>query len=689
MVKCGLLCAGLLILNVTCVGSSTQELLDTTGLPIDRTPPKIIAPAYAAKITGNSATLSWESRFAATEYTVEIARDAAFTQPMAVSPYKSVTSYLNVTFADAYSYHWRIRANTTPSGQFSDVGLVHVLAGAVRVYCASGNASCSNTDKIGNKSSPYEQIGHALTIAAGLDLPVHVASRGGTAVYNGTINLVEGVSLLGGYNGTTWARDVSANVTELYSEGKFTVYGGSSAATASPYRLDGFTIRLKVVTNVGDPLDRQAIRLDFSASPLTISNNSIYLDVSTGSCFTTGRAVYLTDSTAIIESNSIFDSDLFTCSGGLGGEVLIDMSNSSPVIRNNRLVSRKSSTQLRTSLMMNAKASPVIYGNKFENARYPMYLTGYSRPVIFDNTVQLAALAGSDTRSIEFGSNNPAAVIGGNRFFSGTSTNVTTWNIGSSPGSSFKIFNNTIQVAATTTSVAATAKEGMFFLNNILFTTSGTTRRCFSEGVAGYDPGMFLNNNLFDCPDALYLDEVGTSRLTIGNVNDHNLTTQAGISTSIGNVSFPDTSNQLFVDINGADNNYATIADNNWALRTGATGVINGGVSCPAGFATATHDWNDSFGSPESNQAGCDARYFAQKTTYAAGVCRTTYLYPAMEIPDDKIGNDNGLCEAGETCLINPNMGAYAGHGSLVNAGCDVSGLIANVTLLQYAQNGY
>jgi len=52
----------------------------------------------------------------------------------------------------------------------------------------------------------------------------------------------------------------------------------------------------------------------------------------------------------------------------------------------------------------------------------------------------------------------------------------------------------------------------------------------------------------------------------------------------------------------------------------------------------------------------------------------------------------NGLCESGETCLQNDNMGAYAGHGSLI-AGCDVSsvagGIFSTVTMQKYDKNGY
>ena len=55
----------------------------------------------------------------------------------------------------------------------------------------------------------------------------------------------------------------------------------------------------------------------------------------------------------------------------------------------------------------------------------------------------------------------------------------------------------------------------------------------------------------------------------------------------------------------------------------------------------------------------------------------------------DLIGNDNGLCESGETCLYTPNLGSYQGHGALVPVGnAFVPGLLTNVTLLRYSVNG-
>ena len=40
---------------------------------------------------------------------------------------------------------------------------------------------------------------------------------------------------------------------------------------------------------------------------------------------------------------------------------------------------------------------------------------------------------------------------------------------------------------------------------------------------------------------------------------------------------------------------------------------------------------------------------------------RTDVLVHAIELMDDGVGNDDGLCESGEDCLYTPNLGSYAG----------------------------
>jgi len=68
----------------------------------------------------------------------------------------------------------------------------------------------------------------------------------------------------------------------------------------------------------------------------------------------------------------------------------------------------------------------------------------------------------------------------------------------------------------------------------------------------------------------------------------------------------------------------------------------------------------------------------------------------AVEILDDGIGNENGLCDREyESCIFSPNAGAYQGHGKLVKLGThrisDSNSVprLYNIELYRYESNGF
>ena len=68
--------------------------------------------------------------------------------------------------------------------------------------------------------------------------------------------------------------------------------------------------------------------------------------------------------------------------------------------------------------------------------------------------------------------------------------------------------------------------------------------------------------------------------------------------------------------------------------------------------------------------------------------CPVTFLSGAVELFNDGIGNDNGLCETMESCLVLRNLGAYQGHGPLAFEGA-VNGVdLVGVHLYRYGLNG-
>ncbi len=142
-------------------------------------------------------------------------------------------------------------------------------------------------------------------------------------------------------------------------------------------------------------------------------------------------------------------------------------------------------------------------------------------------------------------------------------------------------------------------------------------------------------------------------------------------------------------------------SENTHVLLSTATTLLNQGPACPDDFSVKTFTWGTA-----ADQAGCDSTYPHARSIFDSGSCVTPYLYPATELmPEDSLpgqaglGNGNGLCEAGETCIYNPNIGAYAGHSingsgsqrlsEVVSATCDVSSLLPGVVLMKYGLNGY
>jgi hypothetical protein len=108
--------------------------------------------------------------------------------------------------------------------------------------------------------------------------------------------------------------------------------------------------------------------------------------------------------------------------------------------------------------------------------------------------------------------------------------------------------------------------------------------------------------------------------------------------------------------------------------NSGSPAVYNV-VAMPTSADTLTQDWTTS---AATDQAYCDTN-FPGSTWDGAGGCTSTYLRAAWELSGDAIGNDNYLCEAGESCLYLPNIGSYQGHGATVSAGS-----VGTVTLFKY-----
>lgn len=696
----GSVIAAFIFLNIACSGELDREnLLDGNFGDIDTNPPELIAPLDEIKVTHLTANLSWSAKIEASYYTVEIARDPDFSQAMAGSPFTTEATNLSVTFEDAYTYFWRVRANTTEEGKYSQVWRIHVLDDALWVYCPAEETDCSNEDKIGNKSFPYQVISKSIVEAKAKNLELRVVSRGNSVAYNETIELTSGVVLKGGYQ-KDWSREIDNHDTIIENSQSivvkaFDIYGSGETL------FEGFTVQSNCNSE-----NCYALQIEYTDESLTVSNNIIRAGAGSDS-----YGVELKYSNATILDNDIHGGTGSTYSYG------ISSSYSSPFIIANVI---DGGISTNTNGIKNTYSHPLIYANQIKGGDSTSISRGIfngtlSSPIVIQNIVDGGSAGSGTNRSygIDLSYTYIGSTIFSNQIFGGSAQ--TTYGInGSSDKTSF-ISNNSINGGTATAYSygiymdSSTDDETIW--NNIVFTSGATEQYCVSNG-SNY-PIAFQNNNLFSCSTALYRDYYkgdlaficsdGKPGSTSGCSTGENIA-----DTTSGNITFSNSGGQLFRDIDGADDDITTSYDNDCSLRTTASGVLNSALSCSVGLekkamllskgssqdeCNSDHpllnvQYSENIGICSSfsysNKTDCESNSYVWNT-----YCYLEYLAPAAEVFADNIGNDNGLCEAGETCFINPNMGAYAGHGSLVDSGCDVSALINNVTLLKYEQNGY
>ena len=99
---------------------------------------------------------------------------------------------------------------------------------------------------------------------------------------------------------------------------------------------------------------------------------------------------------------------------------------------------------------------------------------------------------------------------------------------------------------------------------------------------------------------------------------------------------------------------WSLVDDDDWT--EGANAVLDF-LGIPSVSDTLTHTWSDA--------------------------STTQFLRNAVEIMDDDVGDDDGLCEAAEHCIFTPNIGSYQGHGSL-----EELTTVGDITLYNYEENG-
>ena len=272
--------------------------------------------------------------------------------------------------------------------------------------------------------------------------------------------------------------------------------------------------------------------------------------------------------TTVFDGFTVLGADTAGAASGETATAAYVYGGAEPTISRNLL---KGGSGERSNGVAIYQSSPVITGNTIHSGTGTSFAFGIyavsSSPLIVNNLVT-AAGTGTGSYGISY---SGGAVIRNNIINGGTGG---TYSVGIDLGS-----------PATDSAIE----------NNIVFTTGGSTRLCLWEGN-DTNPGALRNNDLFDCPDAYYAAfaassgtcpfYVGSDCYTdIADVNDASLITQGTADSASGNVSV----DPLFVDVDGVDDDPATVEDNLWYFRAVGTspctvtqGGLDGTVQSPA-----------------------------------------------------------------------------------------------------------
>jgi len=393
----------------------------------------------------------------------------------------------------------------------------------VFVSASIGNDSSGD----GTRTSPYATIAKGITEATSDGATVRV----GRGIYSVSepVEIVEGVSLYGGYDEGDWSRDIDANATEIESSASGgdvsipveTIMG--DGFITSETIIDGFTIRGPILPEFDGTV--VAIFLHNKASPM-ISNNRI----EGGESKESSLGILLWRADPIISNNIIESRDLMRENGG--SVVIVGVG--SPWIMNNTI---SAGTAFKDSAALSLFAfSGVIDGNAIDGGE-----AGEDAAGILLNEYSIEGRITNNTIRGGDGGDKALGI--------------------KADDSSAYIENNTISSGVSSTGMVRAIEmrgeadiDGLTIINNIIFTeTSAGDRVCIYEGGIIGEPRVAEvvdNNDLYDCPTAFY-------EVTIPAPDDHK--TIAAMETyltgvgeeSSGNVTVPLTLDSEFRIVGG------------------------------------------------------------------------------------------------------------------------------------------
>ena len=228
-------------------------------------------------------------------------------------------------------------------------------------------------------------------------------------------------------------------------------------------------------------------------------------------------------------------------------------------------------------------------------------------------------------------------------------------------------YNNTLSNITTDNNASGVVISGSWFniLNNITVSNNS------GDGIAFDSSSNNILNNISTAGNGRYgnyllnsSNNYFTGQLKVGNNTSSDCSVSGGTNPGLvdGTCANQGVSDAILTTGISLAGSFVDSVNNEYSLLQADT-VIHDVIALPSGNDTYTHTWFDS--------------------------STVEVLRDSIEFRGDGIGNDNLLCESGETCLYTPNIAAYQGHGDLVSAGNFTDGTITGVSLIRYETNGY
>lgn len=411
------------------------------------------------------------------------------------------------------------------------------------------------------------------------------------------------------------------------------------------------------------------------------------------------------------KSNMFSDIEIFQTNGG----IIIDSStyNSFKNIKMAKIGAPGASSGMTYTLGLtngannnNFKEISISQLTSTTYSPYPIYLANAQNNVFNKISVTNPAISGTGTEAIFLNGatakNNIFTQIiasstddSGFYFIGGANLNIIShaslgnnnwngvyFNTGTNNNNTF----NSLAIFNTSKGIEFAATSGT---NNVFYNTisadsvngdvsiTGTNNRLEGYYLGTQAPSYF-SNNVTPTTGAGY----SISSSFIGRVINDDLTNPIDITGTASFSSSISTSTSLFASIGfesfyrgwaledssfpsstrGICNSTSTCRIWDWRLKTTDTVIYNKSVS-----GTSV---NDAF--PSSNSL-CPASYDGTSTTTITASLSGSpivFMKNALEIMEDGIGNDNGLCESNEDCFFAPHIGAYQGEDALSTNYC-------------------